>query len=376
MRKLLYTLAAFVFLFLFAFSAKAQLRYPVAELGFCRDAKECYLYCQIPQNKAACWSWEKYVLNAQVLGEASDDDEQEARKLGITFPIKELGNCANVNACKAYCEVEANRQACTDFAAEKGIGDYKKHQNLLAEAKARLGCDSFESCRNFCEQPENQAKCQELAEKYEPEEFKARKQEMIQRAKEFLGCDSYESCRHFCENEANREKCSSFTEQHAPAEIKDRMQRIRQDVTERFKQAGLPCDSFESCKNYCQDPANRDKCQFGGSGGGQGVERYEIKYEENSSCKTEEECKRWCEQNPDKCPGYKGSGDYKNYQEQQKYYEQYQLTPYPTYNYQQSDYQNYPQPTYEQSQNYPTNYQQQSSPTNYQSPEGSQTTYQ
>src|SRR3989338_1301798 len=110
-----YQLFNFTFLFvilLFAFfilnspDAFAAFRYPVKELGFCRNLQECKLYCQIPKNTPACWSWGKYILDTQVLGETTISDEGAARKKGVTFPIAELGNCTNVKACRAYCSRE------------------------------------------------------------------------------------------------------------------------------------------------------------------------------------------------------------------------------------------------------------------------------
>src|SRR5256885_2273465 len=64
-----------------------------------------------------------------------------SQKYGITFPVAELGNCGSLAECRAYCQVEANHQACADFAKRKGF--YKdKSQTLLADAKTELGCDS------------------------------------------------------------------------------------------------------------------------------------------------------------------------------------------------------------------------------------------
>ncbi len=305
---------AFVIIFHFALltfnssAANAQaLRYPIADLGYCRDAKECSLYCEIPQNKPSCWSYGKYKLYPQVLGE-STDDEQEAKRLGVTFPIKELGNCANVTQCKAYCELEQNRQACTNFAASKGIGQSKKHQEMISRAKEVLGCDSAESCRSLCEDPSNRNRCMEFADKYAPEEYRQKKDEILQRARTSLGCDSFETCKNFCEKEENRDKCQRFAGEHTPAEVKERIQQIREDKI--------------------------------------------------STCSNEAECKKWCEQNPDKCSGYKQSGDYQRHQEEQKYYQEYKNSP--TY-YPQPTYRQYQYPTsYEQPQSYPTNYQQQS----------------
>jgi hypothetical protein len=40
---------------------------------------------------------------------------------GITFPVAELGNCADKAACKAYCDDAANLDECVAFASSRGL---------------------------------------------------------------------------------------------------------------------------------------------------------------------------------------------------------------------------------------------------------------
>src|SRR5437868_4200883 len=40
---------------------------------------------------------------------------------GITFPIPELGNCADKDACRAYCNDPANMDAFISFAKAHGL---------------------------------------------------------------------------------------------------------------------------------------------------------------------------------------------------------------------------------------------------------------
>jgi len=299
---------AFTF-FLFSFvSVHAQaLRYPIPEIGYCRDAKECYFYCEIPANKASCWSYGKYRLG-EVLGEStSSNDEQIAREHGVTFPISQLGNCKNVAECKAYCEKSENHQSCIDFGRSKGLGQYKQQNDLLQKAKQELGCSSVETCRALCDSTENRDRCMKFAEKAEPPELKEKKEAMLQKAKEVLGCDSFESCRSICENPDTREKCQNFAQQYMPAEMKQHLQEQQQQI-----QGSLPCNSEESCKRFCDDPAHKDQCQQFKDQNGTRIEIHEDKH---FTCNTEEECRQWCQQNPDKCPGFKQSQDPQQYQQ-------------------------------------------------------------
>ncbi len=346
-------------------------RFPIADLGSCRDAQECYWYCEVPANKAACWSYEKYVMNAQVRGtttEADADIEAKARAQGITFPIAELGNCGSANECRAYCDNASNQQACIQFAQKhnlQGPSDQSQRQaELLAKAQAQLGCASEEACRTFCQNPDNHLRCEAFAREHTPEQYaqhSQRQQEMIKRAQEFLGCDSKASCEAFCQNPANQEKCMTFAEKYAPPEIRERhkerlLQQVQQQLpcnsfescrtfcsnpgnqaqcTEfaqktmpekylehqrRMQQQSehvLPCDSFESCQRLCQNTDNKEQCQQFNDPSGQ--MRIHINQERDFTCASPDECRDWCQSNPDKCPGYKESSDYQRLQEPSPY---------------------------------------------------------
>ncbi len=292
-----------------AWAQKSSLNYPVKELGYCRDAKECYLFCEIPENKATCWSYGKYKLYSQVLGEEDDAMEAEAKARGITFPIAELGGCASIAVCREYCGKQENYNACSEFAKKKGFSreespqEQAKKAEMMQNAKTELGCTSTESCRSVCEsQPE---RCAQFAKKYglakeESGEQMEKRRKFVETAKSELGCTSEETCRNFCESKENREKCvqfakkQGFSQSGGEGENKDRKK--------------MPCDSDETCKKYCQEnPSecpgfNQQKQQGGGGQGGA--------YTSPSGCRTEEECRKWCLDNPDKCPGYKQSGDY------------------------------------------------------------------
>ena len=75
--------------------------------------------------------------------------------------------------------------------------------------------------------------------------------------------------------------------------------------TQRFGKGN--CDSEESCKKYCQE--HPDECPgFKGYTraveGSTSTETNEKSYVGPSGCRTEAECKNWCNDHPDKCPGF------------------------------------------------------------------------
>jgi len=75
------------------------------------------------------------------------------------------------------------------------------------------GCQNYSDCRAFCEDPLNYTTCIDFAKKkgfYKEESLQNNQQTILNAAKTQLGCDSYDSCRDFCSQEANLDKCTSF----------------------------------------------------------------------------------------------------------------------------------------------------------------------
>ncbi len=340
-------------LFLFSLSnlvtkvaAQNFLSYPIADLGSCRDARECYLYCQIPQNKAACWSYAKYVAPPNVLGVTTMSEaekqqmEAKAKQYNVVFPIPELNNCAGPQQCRDFCEQPANQTACMNFARKKGFAKEmeqppddgipeEKRQVVMQSAQSELGCTSMESCRKVCEQDQN--KCEAFAKKHglvkeppaeERQKMEAEKIQLMKVAREDLGCDSMESCRNFCEK--NPKRCMDFAKKRGfdqpdnePPEEKRGELRPGLEDSSFGRGPGIrpACAGEESCKKYCQE--HPDECPgFQGKpaltpAGGQIPQPSERSFNAPSAgfvgptgCKTEAECKSFCQSNPDKCPGF------------------------------------------------------------------------
>lgn len=243
-------------------SAQTLLQYPIPELGFCRDAKECYLYCEIPQNKAACWSYGQFRLGPQVLGVTSLSREEEAQmrrealEKGITFPIAELGNCAGPAECRDFCEQQANHNACTNFARRHGFGEEGGGEG-------------------------------------------ASEAEILAAARSELGCSAKEECFRICENE--RERCMAFAKRHG-------MYREGRGEESRSQGPG-GCDSEESCRRYCQEhpsecPGYQDHPSQEPGQPPPGS------FTSPSGCRTADECEAYCRNNPSSCPGYEEAKRY------------------------------------------------------------------
>jgi hypothetical protein len=315
-------------------AAQNSLAYPIADLGNCRDARECYLYCQIPQNKAACWSYAKHKAPPNVLGVTTMSEvekqqmEAKAKQYNIVFPIAELNNCAGPQQCRDFCEQPNNYETCMNFAKKKGFANKieqppddgipeEKRQFVMQSAQAELGCTSMESCRAICEQ--NRGKCEAFAKKHglhkeDPQE-RGRKEEIMKKAREDLRCESMESCKTICEK--NPQRCMEFAKKHGfdrgEGQYRQEGQRERY---ENGPSVRPPCAGEESCKKYCQEhpdecPGYQGKPEFTPAGGelrssaGGSYDTPSAGFVGPTGCRTEEECKAYCQTNPDKCPGFK-----------------------------------------------------------------------
>lgn len=226
--------------------------------------------------------------------------EQIAAEKGITFPIAELGNCGDFNACRTFCEDPVNQNTCIDFAKKKGFHKEESNVNkdeIIKAAKNTLGCDSEESCRSYCSQEANHDKCIAFAQKHNlggGQVHDPSKAEILQKAKTILGCDSPSSCRSFCEQEANREKCSEFAKQTG---LRGGEQQVGPGG----------CTSEETCKAFCSDPVNFQVCsRFQSS-----VGRDTRDFKGPGGCTSEESCRAYCQSHPNEC-GYSGDRE-RNY---------------------------------------------------------------
>ncbi|MEK7597144.1 MAG: hypothetical protein AAB441_00690 [Patescibacteria group bacterium] len=235
-----------------------------------------------------------------VKGQATN--EEAAKKYGITYPIVSLGNCADYTSCRNYCEDESHRDACIQYAKQKGFYEERKNDQILTHAKTELGCSSETECKGICEREENFEKCTNFAKKtglVKEQILSPKNQEILTKAKEILGCDSPQTCKSICEQEGNRQKCSEFAKQTG-----------LKGGEERRGPGG--CNSEESCKTFCSSPDNFNECSKFKPPEGQ--ERRGGPPQEGfrgpGGCSSESSCKEYCEKNPSECqkfgPGPEG----------------------------------------------------------------------
>lgn len=154
------------------------------------------------------------------------------------------------------------------------------------------GCEDYSACRTFCEDPVNRETCINFAKKkgfYQEENKVNESTNLVQSAKLELGCDSEASCREFCGEQSNWEKCGEFAKKHrlSGGHTEDPK---KAEILEKAK-AELGCASYESCMAFCQEEANVQKCsefakRVGLRGGG-------VKAGPGG-CTSQETCKTFC----------------------------------------------------------------------------------
>ncbi len=225
-----------------------------------------------------------------IKGQATN--EEAAKKYGVTYPIVSLGNCADYTSCRNYCEDETHRDACIQYAKQKGFYEERKTDEILTHAKTELGCNSETECKNICGKEENFEKCTNFAKKtglVKEQILSPKNQEILTKAKEILGCDSPQTCKSICEQEGNRQKCSEFAKQTGLKGGEE-------------KRGPGGCNSEESCKTFCSSPDNFNECSKFKP---EGQERRDGPSQEGfrgpGGCTSESSCREYCEKNSSEC---------------------------------------------------------------------------
>lgn len=240
--------------------ANAAVRYPLADLGNCRDAKECKLYCDIPANTPACWSYFKYGPPSNVLGVTSVIDATSAAKIGIKFPVTDLGNCASPQECRDFCKQETNKSVCGDYAIKMGIQKTRVkeiNRTVLQKAKSELGCDSATSCHNYCRKSENQGLCLSFGQKYELVKKMGSssgqlKPEIITKAQNELGCSNELSCKNHCDNPENLKKCQAFAARYSLGKLSGEQKATGSGTKSPVFLEPNGCRTQRECFEYCK----------------------------------------------------------------------------------------------------------------------------
>lgn len=285
----------------------------------CKGKDACDAYCSNPDNTESCIN---FAIEAGMMSEQEKADSQkmlQAIKKGVKPP-----NCKGQQECDAYCASEEHFQECVDFSIAAGMMSEKDAEMARKTGgKGPGGCMGRDACQEFCNNPDNQETCFNFGRDNGmiPEEDLKRMEEGKQQMKqtleqapaEVLDCLKTEVGADMVEKMKNGVM--------PPKDIGDKMQTCFQKMGPPNQggpgeggmmppQAGPGgCKTPEECKTYCED--NPNECQNFKPGpgeinpGGQGLPPQAGP----GGCKTPEECQSYCESHQDECKSFYPSGD-------------------------------------------------------------------
>jgi len=273
--------------------AAASVSYPISELGNCASKSACKAYCDLPANRTACLNFARaHGIDTSVAasGDRAPSDRPGGDLSGLTFPIAELGNCTSVQACKTYCDQPQNRQACFNFAYEKGLAGGSKAAEKLSGLKfpiAELGnCGSLAECEAYCSQPDHMQVCNQYAKDHGFEPPGGMEGPG--------GCSTPEECDAYCSNPAHQEECTAAWERHCSANP-------NKPMCKKAPPRGGPggCTNDEECRAFCENNPDDEECRRGRE---DWCQQHPDECQEHigpGGCMSEEECRLYCQQNPD-----------------------------------------------------------------------------
>lgn len=217
----------------------------------------------------------------------------------IEFPIPELGDCADRDSCKAYCNDLANKDACLEFARKHGLATETEveHGKQLPDTGPG-GCRGEEECRAYCEDVGHAEECIQFAEAngFLSAEDARRARESLQKTGP-EGCRGANECRAYCDDPAHQEECLEYAHREGLISDKDA------EVARRVVREGGPggCRGEKECRSYCDDPSHLEEClNFAEREGF--ISKEEVLRVKKAGfaggpggCKGEEECHAFCE---------------------------------------------------------------------------------
>lgn len=136
-------------------SSKADIVFPVAELGGCQSETECKTYCDNPDNYSACFAFAK--KHNLLEGPLADKSEKELEKFAQVMNEGGPGGCQSQRECDAYCDDIDNINECVTFAERHDLmppselDEAKKVMSALARGvKMPGGCTNKKTCEAYC----------------------------------------------------------------------------------------------------------------------------------------------------------------------------------------------------------------------------------
>ena len=236
-------------------------RYPIAELGNCGDENACRDYCGKQANYAAC---SDYGAKNNII---SPEDAEKAKKFADVLNGAGPGGCKDEASCRSYCEGVAHLEECISFAQKHNFasGDQlAEAQKVLSALKkgATLpgGCTDKNSCESYCKDSAHVEECLSFAKKAgfisDQEAAEAEKVlPFIKSGQTPGGCTTKADCQKFCDDSSNNTECVNFAEK---AGFMSKEDATMARITGGKGPGG--CKSKDSCETYCNAKTHQQEC--------------------------------------------------------------------------------------------------------------------
>ena len=139
----------------------------------------------------------------------------------IQYPVEELGNCKNRDACEKYCDNPQNFDACIVFAEKNNIMPREEIEMakkfMAGGGKGPGGCRGREECEAYCDNIDNINECVAFAEQNNilpPAELEEAKKvkAAIEKGIKPPACRNKKQCDSYCASPEHMEECLTFAE--------------------------------------------------------------------------------------------------------------------------------------------------------------------
>ncbi len=303
--------------------------------GGCTGQDSCESYCDDIKNMNECLSF------AEQNGLMPPEELAEAKKVqaALAQGAKLPGGCSKKESCEVYCENPDNMKECLAFAEAAGfmspseLADAKKALIAIEKGIKPPPCRGEEDCDVYCSEPGNFEQCISFAE---AAGFVSAEEAQMARktgGKGPGGCKGRE-CEKFCEDEANSDVCFEFAKEHgliSEEELKNaeegrgKIQEILNNVPPEVAtclSSTLGIEVLDKLKDGSSRPSPKigdsirqcfETMIRSGSGPGEhgnGMDpgsmspgNFPSDFTGPGGCKSEAECKAFCEANPGQCGG-------------------------------------------------------------------------
>lgn len=261
-----FVLVSGFFVFIALASSPFDIKFPVRELGNCQDQNACRTYCDQPENVEACFTFAK--KHSLAVSEKGDrEDHEKLDKFAEVIKDGGPGGCTTFNQCQTYCDDTNNIEECLRFAdehdllPEEELRDGRKAARLLRENKKLPGnCRNHHQCEQYCQAPAHQEECLAFAEE---EGFISPEEAVI--AKKALGLmergETPGSCRT---QEQCMDYCSQDNHIDECADFGVKAGLMKPGEVQGFKKARGKgpggCQGHLECQKFCNNPANQEVC--------------------------------------------------------------------------------------------------------------------